>query len=144
MKYDSMTCTFVDLESGDLDEVIVWLERIRRNEYEPEPTWARACIEDGDFVKNESDRRFYTSTKMYQEVALLVVRHLMGTLSGVRKEARGYIQANGEYINSLNERIGDPSNKVVYEAYQEATDRLNQSHKRLLVLLGEAPHAPRS
>jgi len=76
MRYDPETCRFTDLESEDLDEVIGWLERINKNEYKPEPEWARACIEDGAFIKNDSDRRFYTATKMYQEVSLLVIVHL--------------------------------------------------------------------
>jgi hypothetical protein len=78
MRYDHETCTFVELAEGDLDEVVGWLERVRKNEYEPEPEWARACIEDGDFIQNESDRRFYTATKLYQQVSLLVIEYLKG------------------------------------------------------------------
>ena len=81
MRYDPETGYFTDLTDGDLGEVIAWLERVRKNEFKPEPEWARACLsvyhlEDGGFIRNESDRRFYTATKMYQEVSLMVIRHL--------------------------------------------------------------------
>jgi hypothetical protein len=77
MRYDSETCQFTDLATEDLDEVLEWLRRVRRNEYQPEPEWARACIEDGSFIRNDSDRRFYTATKMYQDVSLLVIEYLL-------------------------------------------------------------------
>lgn len=76
MRYDSDKCQLTDLTSEDLDEVIAWLERVRKNEYQPEPEWALACLEDGGFVRNESDRKFYTATKLYQDVALMVIRYL--------------------------------------------------------------------
>lgn len=109
MKYDSDQCQFTDLRACDLDEVIGWLERIQKNEFLPEPEWARACIEDGGFIQNESDRRFYTSTKMYQQVSLLVIRYLRDT-------PRSHLIEDPV----LREHIQSEAKRIAQEAWAEA------------------------